>query len=339
MEMNPQILGMTLVCFAGVAGGVFAFPLRVKGRYADENTLLGAYVLALVVIPLAVAWAAFPTWPGAFAGVPLRGLAVPFACGLGWGLAAVAYAQGISRIGLSLTVSTVMGITLALGSLIPLASRWAPTAAAVRGWILAGIAVSLAGIVFFGVAGRLRDRAARQEAGRSFLGGFLWCVVSGLLSPLANIGFDAGAPIVAAAESAGAGPFVSPMLGWFPTYAGGLLVMASVFGARLVRNGTLARYIARGTVADLLRTLVMGVLHFLGQVPYGVGAWLLGTLGTSIGWGATIGSQLLAANGLGVALGEWRGAPRRCRWLIAAGIAVTLVAVAMLARASALAAG
>ncbi len=199
--------------------------------------------------------------------------------------------------------------------------------------------MSLAGIVFFGVAGRLRDRGARQEAGRSFLAGFLWCVLSGLLSPLANIGFDAGAPIVAAAEAAGAGPFVSPMLGWFPTYAGGLLVMGSVFGARLLRNRTLGRYVARGTVADLLRTLVMGALHFLGQVPYGVGAWLLGPLGTSIGWGATIGSQLLAANGLGVALGEWRGAPRLCQWLIAAGIAVTLAAVAMLARASALSAG
>ena len=89
---------------------------------------------------------------------------------------------------------------------------------------------------------------------------------------------------------------------------------------------------------DLLPMAAMGGLHFLGQVPYGVGAWLLGPLGTSIGWGATIGSQLLAANGLGLALGEWRGAPRGCRWLIAVGITVTLAAVAMLARASALAA-
>ena len=76
------------------------------------------------------------------------------------------------------------------------------------------------------------------------------------VSPLANLGFDTGAPIVAAAEAAGAGPFVSPMLGW----------------------------------------------------------------------AATIASQLLAANGLGVALGEWRGAPRGCGWLIAAGIAVALAA-------------
>ena len=50
------------------------------------------------------------------------------------------------------------------------------------------------------------------------------------------------------------------------------------------------------------------------------------------------GSWPFAILVLGLALGEWRGAPRACRWLIAAGIVVTLAAVAMLARASALAA-
>ena len=38
---------------------------------------------------------------------PVRGLAVPFACGLGWGLAAVAYAQGVTRIGLSLAAAAL----------------------------------------------------------------------------------------------------------------------------------------------------------------------------------------------------------------------------------------
>ena len=80
--------------------------------------------------------------------------------------------------------------------------------------------------------------------------------------------------------------------------------------------------------------LAMGALHFLGQVPYGIGALFLGTFGTSIGWAATLGSQILTANAVGALMGEWRGAARPARILAILGLAVVIGAIALLARAS-----
>jgi L-rhamnose-H+ transport protein len=336
--VETNLLGFFIVCLSGMAGGAFAFPLRLKGVYAEENTLLGAYVLALLVIPLAVASLALPFWPRAFHSVPARELLVPLLCGMGWGCAAVAYANGVSRVGLALTVSIVMSLTMAIGSLVPLLSKWGAVAAEVQGWILAGIGVCGTGVFLFGIAGLLRDRNRPRAAGGSFVAGFFWCLLSGLLSPLANIGFVQAAPIVEQAIALGGNATLSPLLAWFPTYLGGLLVMAGAFGWRLLKRGTWRRYFTPGSGRDLLRTGLMGGLHFLAQVPYGIGAYLLGFLGTSIGWAATLGSQLVTANAMGLILGEWRGSPRACGRLIGVGLAVVLAAIMMLAHASFLAA-
>jgi L-rhamnose-H+ transport protein len=336
--VETSALGFFIVCFSGIAGGAFAFPLRLKGVYAEENTLLGAYALALLIIPLIAASLALPFWPRVFRSIPARELLVPLLCGMGWGCAAVAYANGVSRIGLALTVSIVMSLTMAIGSVVPLLSKWASVAAEVRRWMLAGIAVCGTGVFLFGAAGLVRDRNRPRAAGGSFAAGVLWCLLSGLLSPLANVGFDRAAPIVDRAIALGGNAALSPLLAWFPTYCGGLLVMTAAFGARLLKRGTWRRYFASGSGTDLLRTGLMGVLHFLAQVPYGIGAYLLGFLGTSIGWAATLGSQLVAANTMGLVLGEWRGSPRACGRLIGIGLVVVLAAIVMLARASSLAA-
>lgn len=335
--MGTQLLGMAIVCLSGIAGGSFAFPLRLKGSYAEENTLLGAYVLAICIIPLVLASVVLPFWPSVVAAASPREILVPLACGLGWGIGAIAYAQGVTRVGLALTVSTVMGLTLAIGATVPLVERGASVSPEARRWVLAGLSLCVAGVLVFGVAGRLRERRLPRAAGGSLVTGLLWCVLSGILSPLANIGFDAGAPLVERAIALGGNPRFSAMLGWFPTWSGGLLTFLAVLGTRLVRRRTWKLYFTRGSIKDMLSTVSMGSLHFLGQVPYGIGAYLLGVLGTSIGWGATLASQLLAANALGAIMGEWRGAPRSCGWLLAAGVLIVLAAVVLLAKASVLA--
>jgi L-rhamnose-H+ transport protein len=334
--MQTQLIGFALVCLAGVAGGVFAFPLRANKVYAEENTLLLSYLVALVIIPFIVAACALPHWFADFSSLPMRQLIIPFLCGLGWGGAILAYAQGIARVGLALTVSTVMSLTIALGSIIPLLGRWGSVQPVVRGWVLAGIGVCVLGVILFGAAGLVRDRGHSTATRGSFFTGFLWCVVSGLLSPLANIGFDAAAPVVDQAVSRGGNAQIATMLAWFPTWAGGLIIVIVVMVTRLVKNRTAARFVSRRSLPDLLRTCLMGVLHFLGQVPYGIGAFFLGVLGTSVGWAATLGSQLIVANGLGIAMGEWKGTPRACARFLAAGMGIVIVAIVMLAYASSL---
>ena len=79
------------------------------------------------------------------------------------------------------------------------------------------------------------------------------------------------------------------------------------------------------------------MVHFLAQIPYGIGAYYLGKLGTTVGWGLNIGMALMVATALGFLQGEWTGASRRALRTLQAAIAILIAAIAVLAYANSLA--
>jgi L-rhamnose-H+ transport protein len=79
---------------------------------------------------------------------------------------------------------------------------------------------------------------------------------------------------------------------------------------------------------------LMAVLWGGSIFVYGAAAPRLGSLGTSIGWPLSLAAGLLLANAIGVGLGEWKRAPQRARAWMYSGVAVLLLAVVVLSRAS-----
>ena len=110
--------------------------------------------------------------------------------------------------------------------------------------------------------------------------------------------------------------------------------MLFVFGTKLFKNKTFKNYRGKGASRDLALAIGMGLLHYLAQAPYGVGAYFLGNLGTTIGWVLTIASSLIVANILGVFTGEWKGASSRSKRILVYGLAVLIGAMVCLAYAN-----
>ena len=75
----------------------------------------------------------------------------------------------------------------------------------------------------------------------------------------------------------------------------------------------------------------------MAQIPYGIGACYLGTLGTTVGWGANIGMALIVAASLGFITGEWKGVSKKATNTLCTSIGVLLVAIIVLAYANTLA--
>ncbi len=75
----------------------------------------------------------------------------------------------------------------------------------------------------------------------------------------------------------------------------------------------------------------MWVIWFLATIPYGLGAYYLGRLGTSVGWALYMAFTLLVANLFGFMNREWTGAPSRARRTLFAGLFVLMVAIVALA--------
>ena len=152
-SMSPMIPGFGLIFLAAVAGGVFPLPLRVQRRYAWENTWLVVFLVALVIIPFTAVRIFLPVWPSAVAAAGTTTVLCAVAFGFLWGWGAVTFALGISSVGMSLGYATIMGLSIALGSIIPMIRRWDRIPADARLFILLGIATCLGGVAICGRAG------------------------------------------------------------------------------------------------------------------------------------------------------------------------------------------
>ena len=60
--MDPMVPGFGLIFLAAVCGGAFALPLRLRKRFAVENTMLVAFGFATLVFPLIFVSIFVPTW-------------------------------------------------------------------------------------------------------------------------------------------------------------------------------------------------------------------------------------------------------------------------------------
>jgi len=75
----------------------------------------------------------------------------------------------------------------------------------------------------------------------------------------------------------------------------------------------------------------MGLLCFGSFIIYGAGANALGPLGAVVGWPLFMSMSLITSNTLGWLSGEWRGAPAKAVRYAAAGIAVLIAAITVIA--------
>lgn len=190
---------------------------------------------------------------------------------------------------------------------------------------LIGLGVLLVGTVLAGIAGVWREKeladrtspdADRLESNPNtiprprrglFLLGLTMILISGVLSAYANLGYDYAQPLETAMGSDLG--WKATLIRWMPMYWGGITALLIFRGGGMISNGAWRNYLAPGTLRDGLIASAMGAVHFLAQIPYGIGAHYLdkagrADLGTTIGWGANIGMACIVAASIGFATGE-----------------------------------
>ena len=349
---SPLIPGFGFILIAAVAGGVFGLQYRVMRRYTVENTSLLSMFFATIVVPLIAAHFIIPGWTTAIADTSVKTHALVFVLGFGWGLGAITYAYGFNMIGIALAAAMIKGITIAIGSGVPLLRHWREVTGESKVVTILGIAVMLVGTAVCGKAGVMREKGLRlkdknkdkespdsapafRPTGKVFWLGMACCLVSGVLSACANLGYEFADPL----EKAMGGDLTwrATLVRWMPMYWGGIAALIIFMGGAMIKNGTWRNYFAKGSGRDLVIASSMGGVHFLAQIPYGVGAFYLGALGTTVGWGVNIGMALVVAASLGFLTGEWKGASKTSTRTILGGIGVLLVAMVILAYANSLA--
>ncbi len=330
--MDVSFLFACLLATAGgLLTGAFALPMKFLNRWKWENVWLSFSLFGFVVVPAAIVGSAIPDLPALYGQVATARMALVVALGYLWGLGAVTYGLGMTRLGIGLGSAFVLGISTLVGTLLPIfmaddiALKWVP--------FVAGMAMLMAGIAACGLAGRGREIALAESAGgqkRQYVSGVVICVVAGAFSSLLNVGMVAGKPIQDVASRGSAAPWAAGNAVWPVVLFGGFLANATYCGYLLIRNRSLRLY-ASGGWREWLGTIAMGTAWIVGVLMYGAGAFFMGDLGPIIGWPVFLSLMVICSYLVGRLTGEWRRVPAPVVRRMNLGIATIVVSLFVIA--------
>lgn len=352
-------LGFAAILLAAVSGGIFGLQYRVMKKYTVENSSLMSLFFATIVVPTIAVWFIIPDWTSVIAEAGFKVNAAAFIFGFGWGLGAITYAYGFNILGMALAAAIIKGLTILIGmgwlvleKYAELKEKGADDAVT---WTIISLVVLVLGTAFSGWAGVIREKeqsaegpeGARTETtvlkptGGIFWFGMFMCLLSGVLSACPPLGYAAAEPLERiAVEKAGGVDLTwkATLIRWMPMYWGGIAALIICMGGAMIKNGTWRNYTAAGSGRDFMISSLMGCVHFLAQIPYGIGVYYMDLdrdvkLGGSLGWGLNIGMALVVATIVGFVQKEWQGASKKAINVLLVGVVILLAAFAAVAYA------
>lgn len=335
--MLTSLFWMLVTVASGLVQGSFTVPMKPAMRtWKWEHTWGMWSVWALLILPWFIGLVSIPNLFDVYAAVPLKTLLATFLVSLAWGIGAITFGMGVHYLGIALGFAIIMGLSTALGSLVPLYMRGKDAFQPVGLAILGGVLIMMLGIALGARAGRLKEKAMaqqRQPAGKeaSFLKGLVICIVAGVCGSLMNIAFVVGAPIQEQAIAMGASPTYAPNAVWCISLLGGFIVNITYCLYLVIGNRNWAMLRAPGTTLNWVYTAAMGLMWMGSLAVYGICTAKLGTLGPAMGFALCVGMAIITGNLWGVVTGEWRGSGTKPFRLMVVSVIVLLAGMGMMA--------
>jgi L-rhamnose-H+ transport protein len=334
--MNGSALGFSLLFLAGAINGSFTLPMKFTRKWAWENTWAIWTILALFVFPFLLAYSTVPQLSSAYAQAGAGAVLMVAACGAGWGIAQVLFGLAVEAIGIALTFSIVLGLSAAVGSLIPLVRLHPDKVVSSAGLaVISGVALVLIGVSVCALAGRRREAALGATRARTSIAkGLVFCTLSGLTAALMNLGLAFGSPILEAAQKNGAPKLWSSNAAFLPLMlAGG--VPNLVYCIYLMRkNNTRNRFREAGSGSHWFLAALMAISWFGSTILYGASTTTLGQLGTVLAWPLFMTLIVITATICGVVTGEWKDAGSQPFRMMVSGVVVLIAAIFVLGLSS-----
>lgn len=326
------MFGMLTCAAGGLAGATFLLPARGVRGWSYESWWLWYVAIGLLVCPPVICFFTVPDFWNVTMSAPWNVLGRCAAFGMMWGVGALAWGLMVRYLGIGLGLAIGCGLCAATGTLIPpiakgeAASLVCDAAACTA---LGGVLLSLVGIVFVGVAGKLKEGEMPEEQKKKavaefdFRKGVVTAVVAGLFSAGMNFGLQGADAIESAAVAAGARECWRGMPVIMVVLWGGFIVEFAWCMQQNWKNRTFRDY-ARPSLRNIALCAAIGVLWVLQFVCQKAGEPLLGGM-KYISFALMMGSTILFSTLIGVMLGEWKGAGSRTKGCLALGTAVMLV--------------
>ncbi len=324
--------GVAFALLSGICNGLFSAPMKLEKRWKWENTWFGFILIACLLMPAGMVIAGRLDVFSVYRSSPSPALAAALLFGFLWGFGAICFGRSVERLGVSVANTLVIGLSSALGSLVPLILSKTFKLGPKEAVLLCGIAVFLIGVVISGKGGSLRDAHAVSSSdspGNKVGLGYLFAIGSGVMSAIFNIGYALALPISDAGVALGNSRFASTNCIWLLMLGAGAIPNV-VYCLFLMRRNRTLQFLASAHVArSWMLSAAMGLLWGGSIFLYGAATPRLGDLGPSVGWPLSLAVGLIVANMMGFLLGEWKQAPKLSVSYMRSGLILLLLAIVL----------
>ncbi len=342
--MNDVIAGVLLALTAGVVNGSFAVPIKYMPLWKWENVWALWAVAAFFVTPWILAFATIPKLFDFYRATDPGILLLLTAFGLGVGLSQVFFGLALAAVGLSIGFAVTIGLSTAIGSLVPFVVLHRDALFTSRGLaIVAGVASILIGTALCGLASSHKEKerqAAEARNGQEAKptkkvgAGLLLCILSGLLAPLSNFALAFGASLAHRAATLGVGQAYQTNVIWPPLLTATLVPFLAYCFYLWRKNRSWSLYSLPGTRPYWLLGVIMALLWTGSLVFYGSASTHLAAMGPVLGWPLFMSVVIMTSNGWGFATREWKGVSRGPVGIMLTGLVFLIVGFCVIALAS-----
>ncbi len=332
-----MLAALGYIVVAGVMNGAYTLPMKFTPRWKWENTWLAFTVLGECIVPVALALITIPNifslYAAGGAGILIKILIFGFA----WGVSMILFGRAVDTIGVAITFAVSLSTSAAAGSLTPLLVNSPGRLLSNEGMmILLALVLTAVGVTLVARAGKQREKDQTKSDSTSsvFLRGFIFALLSGVCGSMLNFAVAFGSPLIEAAAKNGASPAMVTNVVWAPAVIAGAIPGVIFCLLQVKKNKTASNFLVSGTSHYWALAFLMGVLWFGSVVLYGIAVLRIGQLGAVFGWPLFMVAIVLASAGWGALTGEWKESSAKARTTMAAGIAVLLLTIVVLAGAN-----
>jgi L-rhamnose-H+ transport protein len=327
--------GVLLALLAGLLNGSFAAPTKYTARWKWENVWAIWAVVAFFIIPWLLAISTVPHLFTVYNGANAHTLLTVIGFGAAYGIAAVCFGLGVEAIGIALNFAIALGLSTAVGSLVPLLSLHPEQMFTPKGLTIeAGIVVVLLGIVVCAVAGRAKERELAETATKPrtrFKVGLAFAIIAGVGSPFINFGLAFGGPLLTRAAAQGTSTASQANVIWPPLLTATLVPYLAYCAYLWRKNNSLNLYILPGTGSYWLLGALMGILWMSSVAIYGTASATMAQMGPVLGWPLFMSAIIITSNVWGFATGEWRRVRRATVFTLSIGMLLLILGFCILA--------
>ncbi len=338
-----MVTGILLAFLSAVFLGVYALPSKYTKGFAWENTWAGFFFFGMFVIPLIVTFTLVNDLWGIYAQIPSWVFFTMFALSFCWGIGNMLWGYSIDSIGMALAFSLFLGVITSIDTVLPLIlvpeGQESVIGTKIGNIMLFGIAVIVAGIALNGYAGILRDKSKGKDNDKkdtkTIRQGILFCVLGAICAAGFNLSYHTGNNLGGIGEVAevqfGNEPWIARLAVLLPIFMGATISTTLFFSYRLTKNKTWGNYTKKGALVAIVLVIVMAVFHDSALVIYGLAAYHLGELGTSVGFAILETGAIMVATLNGILTKEWKGASKRSKTMLGISLGVLIIGVLIIA--------